>query len=149
MHTVAWFIRSDMGFVWAALAVAGRCLGRQRERQSIVYQSSFVEFAHGRFTTRLWQLEQHAPSFYSLERQRDLGRFTRKNGSTAWFWMVNDDATNCKVHHHAAGAVGGNQAMGRTKGAKYQGLFGSGRVWLAPQSNDYKRNRCWLQKKSI
>jgi len=30
-------------------------------------------------------------------------------------WLM-VDATHCKVHPHAAGAVGGNQAMDRTKG---------------------------------
>jgi len=30
-------------------------------------------------------------------------------------WLM-IDASHCKVHLHAAGAVGGNQAMGRTKG---------------------------------
>ena len=30
-------------------------------------------------------------------------------------WLM-IDATHCKVHPHAAGAVGGNQAMSRTKG---------------------------------
>jgi len=30
-------------------------------------------------------------------------------------WLM-IDASHCKVHQHAAGAVGGNQAMGRTKG---------------------------------
>ncbi len=36
-------------------------------------------------------------------------------------WLM-IDATHCKVHQHAAGAKGGNQGMGRTKGgstAKY------------------------------
>jgi transposase len=36
-------------------------------------------------------------------------------------WLI-IDATHCKVHPHAAGAVGGNEAMERTKGgstAKY------------------------------
>ena len=30
-------------------------------------------------------------------------------------WLI-IDSSHCKVHPHAAGAVGGNQAMGRTKG---------------------------------
>ena len=30
-------------------------------------------------------------------------------------WLM-IDATHCKVHPHAAGAIGGNQDMGRTKG---------------------------------
>ena len=30
-------------------------------------------------------------------------------------WLM-IDASHCKAHPHAAGAVGGNQAMGRTKG---------------------------------
>jgi len=34
-------------------------------------------------------------------------------------WLM-IDATHCKVHQHAAGARGGNQAMGRTKGGSTQ-----------------------------
>lgn len=34
---------------------------------------------------------------------------------TDFEWLM-IDATHCKVHPHAAGAVGGNQAMSRTKG---------------------------------
>ena len=34
---------------------------------------------------------------------------------TDFEWLM-VDATHCKVHLHAAGAVGGNQAMSRTKG---------------------------------
>lgn len=30
-------------------------------------------------------------------------------------WLM-IDASHCKVHPHASGAVGGNQSMGRTKG---------------------------------
>lgn len=34
-------------------------------------------------------------------------------------WLM-IDASHLKVHHHAAGAKGGNQAMGRTKGGSTQ-----------------------------
>jgi len=34
-------------------------------------------------------------------------------------WLM-IDASHCKVHPHAAGAVGGNQDMGRTKGGSTQ-----------------------------
>ena len=34
-------------------------------------------------------------------------------------WLM-IDASHCKVHPHAAGAIGGNQAMGRTKGGSTQ-----------------------------
>ena len=34
---------------------------------------------------------------------------------TDFKWLM-IDATHCKVHPHAAGGVGGNQAMSRTKG---------------------------------
>lgn len=34
-------------------------------------------------------------------------------------WLM-VDASHCKVHPHAAGAKGGNQAMGRTKGGSTQ-----------------------------
>ena len=37
----------------------------------------------------------------------------------AYEWLM-IDASHCKVHPHAAGAVGGNQDMGRTKGGSTQ-----------------------------
>lgn len=40
-------------------------------------------------------------------------------GEADFAWLMLD-ATHCKVHPHAAGAKGGNQAMGRTKGGSTQ-----------------------------
>ena len=79
-----------------------------------------MDFAHGRalarFAARLWQLEQHAPSFYPLERQSIWeGLLAKIMQDTDFEWLI-IDAAHCKVHPHAAGAVGGNQAMSRTKG---------------------------------
>lgn len=39
------------------------------------------------------------------------------------------DASHIKVHPHSAGAKGGNQDMGRTKGAQQQSAFGRVCVW--------------------
>ncbi len=52
-------------------------------------------------------------------RWRDKGRWEAileelaKSPDYEWLMI---DASHCKVHLHAAGAVGGNQEMGRTKG---------------------------------
>jgi len=40
-------------------------------------------------------------------------------GNPDYEWLM-IDASHCKVHPHAAGAVGGNQGMGRTKGGSTQ-----------------------------
>ena len=42
-----------------------------------------------------------------------LLKLLKKHSDDTSFMM---DASHCKVHPHACGAVGGNQAMGRTKG---------------------------------
>jgi transposase len=52
-------------------------------------------------------------------RWRDSGRWEgileALAQSSDYEWLM-IDASHCKVHPHAAGAVGGNQDMGRTKG---------------------------------
>ena len=52
-------------------------------------------------------------------RWRDKGRWEKILETLAespdYEWLM-IDASHCKVHPHAAGAVGGNQAMERTKG---------------------------------
>ena len=52
-------------------------------------------------------------------RWRDKGIWesllTKIMQDTDFEWLM-IDATHCKVHPHAAGAAGGNQAMSRTKG---------------------------------
>jgi transposase len=52
-------------------------------------------------------------------RWRDKGRWERileaLTQSPDYEWLM-IDASHCKVHPHAVGAVGGNQDMGRTKG---------------------------------
>jgi transposase len=40
-------------------------------------------------------------------------------GNPDYEWLM-IDASHCKVHPHAAGAIGGNQAMSRTKGGSTQ-----------------------------
>jgi len=53
-------------------------------------------------------------------------------------WLM-IDASHCKVHPHAAGAKGGNQAMGRTKG-------GSTRKYIWPWMRRVCRSELLLQK---
>ena len=77
-------------------------------------------------------------------------RFCRWRDSGAWEkllerlilepdyeWLM-IDASHCKVHPHAAGAVGGNEAMGRTKG-------GSIPRYIWPWMRMVCRSECLLQ----
>ena len=58
-----------------------------------------------------------------------------------WLMM---DASHCKVHPHASGAIGGNEDMGRTKGAQYKNSFGRGCAWYADPSHCYWWPKSWL-----
>lgn len=51
-----------------------------------------------------------------FRRWRDAGVWERILNALAFEWLM-IDASHCKVHPHAAGAIGGNEGMGRTKGA--------------------------------
>ena len=53
-------------------------------------------------------------------------------------WLM-IDATHCKVHQQASGAIGGNQAMGRTKG-------GSTPRYIWPWMRMVCRSECLLQQ---
>ena len=53
-------------------------------------------------------------------------------------WLM-IDASHIKVHPHAAGAKGGNQAMAKTKGAQYKDTSCRGCEWYANQSYCYRR----------
>ena len=55
-------------------------------------------------------------------------------------WLM-IDASHIKVHPHAAGARGGNQDMGRQKGAQHEATSGRGCAWYADQSYYYSRSR--------
>jgi len=62
------------------------------------------------------RMEQHAPPFHIW---RDKGVWEQLLeiliDEPDYEWLM-IDASHCKVHPHAAGARGGNQDMGRTKG---------------------------------
>ena len=60
-------------------------------------------------------------------------------------WLM-IDASHVKVHQHAADAIGGNEAMGRTKGAQHKDTSGRGCAWYASQSYCYRRYHCGLHK---
>ena len=49
-------------------------------------------------------------------RERILNRLAKRQD---FEWLM-IDATHCKVHPHASGAIGGNEGMGRTKGGSIQ-----------------------------
>ena len=66
-------------------------MGRYCERQPIIYERGFMDFEDGSALAK-------CPDFERL--------------------MI--DASRCKVHPHAAGAIGGNEGMGRTKGGSTQ-----------------------------
>ena len=58
-------------------------------------------------------------------------------------WLM-IDASHIKVHPHAAGAQGGNQAMRHTNGAQHETAPGRGCAWYAGQSTYYRRYRSRL-----
>ena len=53
-------------------------------------------------------------------------------------WLM-IDASHCKVHPHATGAIGGNQGMSRTKGAQYQNSHCRGCNWYASPNTYHRR----------
>ena len=61
-----------------------------------------------------------------FRRWRDAGVWERILNALAkrpeFEWLM-IDATHCKVHPHAAGAIGGNEGMGRTKGGSTQKII--------------------------
>ena len=60
-------------------------------------------------------------------------------------WLM-IDASHIKVHPHAAGAVGGNQAMSRTKrGLNTKYTLGRGCAWYAGPNVYYRRYRSGLR----
>ena len=63
-------------------------------------------------------------------------------------WLM-IDATHSKVHHHAAGAKGGNQDIGYTKGGKYQDTCGCGCDWYASQNYYYQRYHSRLHQSKL
>ena len=82
-------------------------------------------------------------------------RFSRWRDSGVWasilealasapdFEWLSIDATHIKVHPHAAGAPGGNEAMNHTKGAQYQTTFSCGCVWEASTGDYYSWGPRW------
>ena len=59
-------------------------------------------------------------------------------------WLM-IDASHVKVHQHAADAIGGNEAMGRTKGLNTK-IHLAVDAWYASQSYCYRRYHCGLHK---
>ena len=74
-----------------------------------------------------------------FRRWRDSGVWERILSTLAkrpdFEWLM-IDASHCKVHPHASGAIGGNEGMGRTKGAM-KNSFGRGCAWYADPSHCY------------
>ena len=79
-------------------------------------------------------MEQHAQGFI---RWRNNGAWEKllaimiDEPDMEWL-MAN--ATHVKAHPHAAGARGGNEAIGLTKGEKYKDTSGRGYIWSSAQS---------------
>ena len=77
-----------------------------------------------------------------FRRWRDEGRWEKLLeilvGNPGYEWLM-IDASHVKVHLHAAGAVGGNQDMGRTKG-------GSIPRYIWPWMRMVCRSECLLQQ---
>ena len=62
---------------------------------------------------RLWRLEEHSSALWDQGRWEKLWEWLLEDPDYEWLMI---DASHLKVHPHAAGAPGGNQAMGKTKG---------------------------------
>lgn len=100
--------------------IGNKELGRERARYSKVYQRSVLDSTHGRAVAGL-------PPEYG-DWKNTHRRFCRWRDKRIWERMLEAlidepdfewlmiDASHIKVHPHAAGAVGGNQDMERTKG---------------------------------
>ena len=77
-----------------------------------------------------------------FSRWRDKGIWVRLLGviikDPALEWLM-IDATHCKVHADASGAVGGNQAMGRTKGGSTPRYIWPWMRMVCPPSSCYNR----------
>lgn len=59
-------------------------------------------------------------------------------GEPDFEWLM-IDASHYTVHPHAAGAVGGNQEMSRTKGAQRQDTPGRGYAWFVGPNYYHRR----------
>ena len=109
--------------------------GRSCKRQSVIYERGFMDFEDGstlaRLAKRIWEMRQR--------RWQDAGVWERILSVLAehpdFEWLM-IEASHCKVHPHAAGAIGGNEGRSRTKGAM-KNLFGHGCVWYAGSSHCY------------
>ena len=108
---------------------------RQCARYPAVYQWGILDSSHwsalAGFAGNVWKLEECTPL---VLRWRDKGIWERileaLVDDTDFEWLM-IDASHVKVHPDAAGARGGNQAMGRTKGGSHQDTSGRGCAWCA------------------
>jgi len=88
-------------------------------------------FTLARPATGLRRLAQHPSALLSLAGQGIWEKLLEIVTDELGFEWLMIDATHCKVHQHAAGARGGNQAMGRTKEGQHKGTSGRGCAWYA------------------
>jgi len=99
------------------LARAQRRLGRHGEGQPAVYQRGFLDFAHGRDLPTDYGDWKNTHRRFCRWRDKGIWEALLEQLATEpdYEWLM-IDASHVKVHPHAAGAQGGNQDMGVTKG---------------------------------
>ena len=76
--------------------------------------------APARLTERIWEMEQCSSAISSVAGRGGRERILSAVAKRPDFEWLMIDATHCKVHPHASGAIGGNESMGRTKGGSIQ-----------------------------
>ena len=96
-----------------------RAMGWHCKRQSVTYECHFMDFEDGsalaRLAERIWEMEQCSSKISSVAGRGSLGAHFKRSAKRPDFEWLMMDASHCKVHPHASGAIGGNESMGRTK----------------------------------
>ena len=94
--------------------------GAPRRGQSPFQQRGVLDPPHWR------PLARPAPGIRTLEHHRKPLRTLAEVSDDPDFERLMIDASHIKVRQHGTGAVGGNQSVGRPKGAEYQAAPGGG-----------------------
>lgn len=89
-----WYIRSDVGSFGATFTWSKRTMGGDSQRQSFIYQCSFLDFTNGSavawFTAWIRQVGHGLPTFSPVGQQRHLAESPRYFEWWTGTWMVDD-----------------------------------------------------------
>ena len=119
-----------MGLTGTSSAWAKRAVGRCGIGLLPLHQCCLLVIAYwltvARFAAGIWQMGNLHQRFIRWRDKRIWEKLLEILIDDPDFEWLMIDASHCKVHPHAAGARGGNQGMGRTKGdstVKYTWLW--------------------------